>query len=192
VVAYKEAFFDEQDKCLYVVMEYAEKGDLLKAIALRRDLRQRFPEEEVWRAAGMLLSGLQELHRHKIIHRDLKSANVFIAKHGYQLGDFNVSKVLKEGMAVTQTGTPYYASPEIWRELPYNEKSDIWSLGCILYEMCALRPPFVASSMADLAQKVTRGKIDALSKRYSRDLEAFISSMIKVNPAARPSISTLL
>lgn len=111
IVSYKEAIFDEKESCLYIVMEYTEKGDLLKAITLRRELRQYFPENEVWKAAGQMLRGLGELHRHKVIHRDLKSANIFISTYNYKIGDFNVSKVLKESMAHTQTGTPYYASP---------------------------------------------------------------------------------
>lgn len=78
------------------------------------------------------------------MHRDIKSANIFIANGVYKLGDLNVSKVqdTMEKLAYTQTGTPYYASPEVWRDEPYDNKSDIWSLGCVLYEMCTYRPPF--------------------------------------------------
>lgn len=83
--------------------------------------------------------GLKSLHDKKILHRDLKAANIFISSDGrYKLGDLNVSKVLKKGLAYTQTGTPYYASPEVWQDLPYDMKSDIWSLGCVIYEMAAL------------------------------------------------------
>lgn len=65
----------------------------------------------------------------KIMHRDLKSANIFISGGIYKLGDLNVSKIVKNKLAYTQTGTPYYASPEVWRDEPYDNKSDIWSLG---------------------------------------------------------------
>lgn len=93
-----------------------------------------------------------------ILHRDLKSANVFLSKSGHaQLGDMNVSKLAKKGLLLTQTGTPYYASPEVWRDQPYDNKSDIWSLGCVLYEMCALKPPFRADDMEGLFNKVTTG-----------------------------------
>ncbi|XP_051912791.1 serine/threonine-protein kinase Nek2-like [Hippocampus zosterae] len=168
--------------------------ELGTVVMLRRGLWMKIGKgsSEVWKAAGQLLEGLHELHQNKIIHRDLKSANIFISKSSYKIGDFNVSKVLKEGMAITQTGTPYYASPEIWREMPYNEKSDIWSLGCILYEMCALRPPFVATTMADLASKVTRGRFEHISKKYSKELNAFIASMLRVNPHHRPTIAEML
>lgn len=76
------------------------------------------------------------------MHRDLKSANIFKTTAGYKLGDLNVSKVVTGSLAYTQTGTPYYASPEVWRDEPYDCKSDIWSLGCIIFEMAALKPPF--------------------------------------------------
>ena len=88
---------------------------------------------------------LKILHEKNIFHRDLKSANVFINRNGTsKLGDLNVSKVAKKGLLYTQTGTPYYASPEVWRDQPYDSKSDIWSLGCVIYEMTTLKPPFRA------------------------------------------------
>lgn len=93
------------------------------------------------------LSGLKVLHHMKIVHRDIKTANIFISDGLYKLGDLNVSKILDMGLAYTQTGTPYYASPEVWRDQPYDSKSDIWSLGCVIYEMCTLHPPFRAKDM---------------------------------------------
>lgn len=101
-----------------------------------------------------MLSALNVLHQKQIIHRDLKSANIFITQNTYKIADLNVSKLLKHSLAYTQTGTPYYASPEVWQDKPYELKSDIWSLGCILYETAALRPPFTATSMDGLYKKV--------------------------------------
>ena len=92
-----------------------------------------------------MIHGLQALHDLQIVHRDIKSANIMLTKEGVvKLGDLNVSKVSKGALLKTQTGTPYYASPEVWQDKPYNHKSDIWSMGCVLYEMCALYPPFRA------------------------------------------------
>jgi NIMA (never in mitosis gene a)-related kinase len=103
--------------------------------------------------------GLKALHDSKICHRDLKCANVFMTTKGeVKLGDFNVSKVLLKGMLHTQTGTPYYASPEVWQDKPYDTKSDIWSIGCILYEMIAKIPPFKSNSMKELYKKVISAK----------------------------------
>jgi NIMA (never in mitosis gene a)-related kinase 1/4/5 len=89
-----------------------------------------------------IASGLRALHDRRVIHCDMKSANVFITESGYKLADMNVSKVNKSGLIHTQTGTPYYASPEVWRDEPYDNRSDIWSLGIIIYEMAALKLPF--------------------------------------------------
>ena len=98
---------------------------------------------EIWKILLSSLRGLATLHNLKILHRDIKCANIFIMKDGnYKLGDLNVSKVAKKGLVYTQTGTPYYASPEVWRDEAYDIKSDIWSLGCIIYEICALKVIF--------------------------------------------------
>lgn len=97
----------------------------------------------------------------------MKSENIFISDETYKIGDLNVSKVKKNELKQTQTGTPYYASPEVWKDLPYDEKSDIWSLGCVLYEMATFRPPFVAGNMEELYEQVTKGKIKSIPKQYS-------------------------
>ena len=95
-----------------------------------------------------IVRGLRAIHLRKILHRDMKSANIFLFKDMQaKLGDLNVSKIVKKGLSYTQTGTPYYASPEVWKDMPYNEKSDIWSAGCVLYEMITLKPPFLAKDM---------------------------------------------
>ena len=105
-------------------------------------------EGTIWRILIGAVGGLQRLHQMNIFHRDIKSANIFLNKDGSaRLGDLNVSKVAKAGFLYTQTGTPYYASPEVWNDTPYNSKSDIWSLGCVLYESLALVPPFRAKDM---------------------------------------------
>ena len=90
--------------------------------------------------------------------RDIKCANIFLFKNGsVKLGDLNVSKVVKMGLVYTQTGTPYYASPEVWADKPYDYKSDIWSVGCVMYELCALKPPFRGQNLDQLYQCVKKG-----------------------------------
>lgn len=126
-----------------------------------------------------MLLGLKELHDLKIMHRDLKSANVFLMKNGdVKLGDLNVSKVLQAGLCVSQTGTPYYASPEVWKDEPYEFKSDIWSLGCVLFEAVALKPPFRADSMENLFKKVQKGVLGRIPKHFTASLLELLQSMI--------------
>jgi NIMA (never in mitosis gene a)-related kinase len=104
-----------------------------------------------------------------------------------KLGDLNVSKVAKQGLLHTQTGTPYYASPEVWRDLPYDAKSDVWSLGCAFYEAAALRPPFLASGLQELYKKVMAGVYPELPAQYSSDLGTVLKSLLQQRPQDRPS-----
>ena len=94
-------------------------------------------------------------------------------------------------MLYTQTGTPYYASPEVWSDKPYNDKSDIWSLGCVIYEAAALHPPFMASDMKGLYQKVVNGKYPDIPRYYSSDLGELIKLLLVKNPSQRPSCSIM-
>lgn len=138
VVGYKEAFIEEE-KYLCIIMDYADDGDLYQKIIEHQKNKTNFEEDDIWRIFIQMVRGLKSLHQLKILHRDLKSANIFLTKEGEaKLGDLNVSKVAKKGLLYTQTGTPYYASPEVWRDQPYDSKSDLWSLGCVLYEIATL------------------------------------------------------
>ena len=109
-----------------------------------------------------------------------------------KLGDLNVSKVTKKGLGYTQTGTPYYASPEVWKDQPYDAKSDIWSLGCVLYEMITLKPPFRASDMQGLYRKVLKGNYPKIPRSYSQDLANVIKSLLTVSPYSRPTCSIFI
>ena len=109
-----------------------------------------------------------------------------------KLGDLNVSKIVKKGLSYTQTGTPYYASPEVWRDMPYDSKSDIWSLGCVLYEMCALVPPFRADDMQGLYKKVIKGKYPRIPDHFSQEMATVIKFMLQISPSYRPSCDQIL
>ena len=193
VISYKEAFFDEKDSTLGIVMEYADKGDLYQKIVEHKKTAKFFEESDVWRIFIQLVKGLKALHDLKILHRDLKSANVFLCSDGTaKLGDLNVSKVARKGLGYTQTGTPYYASPEVWKDQPYDNKSDIWSLGCVLYEMITLKPPFRAENMEGLFHKVIKGQINKIPDRFSDDLFSIVKLLLQVNSDNRPSCDRIL
>ena len=130
IISYKEAFIDSDPQALCIIMEYADDGDVFQKIVMHQKNNTLFEEEFIWKIFITVVKGLKALHDLEIMHRDLKSANVFLNKDGSsKLGDLNVSKVLDKGLSYTQTGTPYYASPEVWRDEAYDIKSDIWSLG---------------------------------------------------------------
>lgn len=193
LIAFKESFFEEESKTLNIVMEYADDGDIEAKIKYMAKERKLFPEDDVWSYLIQAISGLKSLHDNKVMHRDLKSANLFLTSDkSIKLGDLNVSKLIKKGMAYTQTGTPYYASPEVWADKPYNYKSDIWSVGCIMYEICSLKPPFRAKSLESLYKTVTKGQYDPIPRTYSSDLSRVIGLMLQTNPASRPSCSDIL
>ena len=193
VVSYKEAFFDEKDNTLCIVMEFADRGDLYQKIVQHKKSAIFFEESDIWRIFIQLVKGLKSLHDLKILHRDMKSANVFLFSNGSaKLGDLNVSKVAKRGLGYTQTGTPYYASPEVWKDKPYDNKSDVWSLGCVLYEMITLRPPFRAQNMEGLFNKVCKGQYSRIPDRFSDDLFQVVQFLLQVNPNSRPSCEQIL
>ena len=193
VISYKEAFFDEKDKTLGIVMEFADNGDLYQKIVENKQKKTYFEETEIWKIFIQMVKGLKSLHDLRILHRDLKSANIFLFKNGSaKLGDLNVSKVAKRGLGYTQTGTPYYASPEVWKDLPYDNKSDIWSLGCVLYEMITLHPPFRAKNMKELYKKVLSGEVSKLPSRFSNDLYEIVLLLIQVNSNNRPTCNDIL
>lgn len=131
--------------------------------------KKMIDESVIWRVAFQALKGLETLHNMNVLHRDIKSANIFFTKDQMQvkLADMNVSIVTANGMARTQTGTPYYASPEVWQEKPYSAKCDIWSLGCVLYEMAGLKPPFVSPDLKSLKKTIISGVYKRIPAVYS-------------------------
>ncbi len=193
VISYKESFIDEKDQTLCIVMEYADEGDLFQKITLCKKLHTNFEENDAWKIFIQITKGLHDLHQYNILHRDLKSANVFLFHDGTaKLGDLNVSKIAARGLGCTQTGTPYYASPEVWKDNPYNLKSDIWSLGCLCYEILMLKTPFRAETMEGLFRKVMKGKYPEISKKYSNKFDYVISWMLQLKPEERPNTEDIL
>lgn len=171
-----------------IIMEHADGGDLLQQINLHKKRGTAFQEARLWTLIIQMIQGLKALHDMQVLHRDLKCANVFLCRDGTaKLGDMNVSKVAKAGLVYTQTGTPYYASPEVWKDQPYDSKSDIWSLGCVIYEAVTLRPPFQANDMQGLYKKVIRGMYPELPTPYSADLKSLVRTLLQVNPTLRPT-----
>ncbi|NWU14582.1 NEK3 kinase, partial [Cephalopterus ornatus] len=191
IVAYKESF--EADGHLYIVMEYCDDGDLMQKIKHQRG--NLFPEDMILHWFVQMCLAVKHIHDKRVLHRDIKSKNIFLTKNGkVKLGDFGSARLLAHPMsyACTYVGTPYYVPPEVWESMPYNNKSDIWSLGCILYELCTLKHPFQANSWKHLILKICKGSYSPLPSHYSYELHYLIKQMFKRNPQDRPSASTIL
>ncbi|XP_023780723.1 serine/threonine-protein kinase Nek1 isoform X19 [Cyanistes caeruleus] len=191
IVLYRESF--EENGCLYIVMDYCEGGDLFKKINAQKGIP--FSEDQILDWFVQICLALKHIHDRKILHRDIKSQNIFLTKDGtIQLGDFGIARVLNSTAELARTciGTPYYLSPEICQNKPYNNKSDIWALGCVLYEMCTLKHAFEAGNMKNLVLKIISGPFPPVSMHYSYDLRNLLSQLFKRNPRNRPSVNSIL
>jgi NIMA (never in mitosis gene a)-related kinase len=193
VVSYRESFLDGRTLC--IVMDYAEGGDLFNRVAKQRKAQQNFSEAQIvrWFTQGSL--ALKHLHERHVLHRDLKSQNLFITGSGrLRIGDFGIAKVLDSTAAFAKTtiGTPYYLSPEICQERPYSWSSDVWAMGCILYEMAALRVPFDAANIRALVSKITRGPMPIVPSRYSPELQRLCADLLQREERKRPTSTDVL
>ena len=189
IVKYYDSF--EENGMFFIVMEYCDGGDLAKMIQTSALLS----EAEVLHIFVQIVLAIKYIHDKKILHRDLKCQNIFLTKDGtVKLGDFGIARVLEHTFQLchTQVGTPYYLSPEICEGKNYNSKTDIWSLGCILYELCTLRHAFSAQNMNALFVNIIRGRYDPIPKRFSNELQLLVSRMLTYDSRMRPSINGIL
>jgi NIMA (never in mitosis gene a)-related kinase len=187
-VQYIESFLERES--LHIIMELCEHGDLKQNLKNRKGYLME--ENTIWKYAIQAGLGLQWLHVNRILHRDIKTLNVFLtASDDARIGDLGVARVLSEGtnFANTLIGTPYYLSPELCEEKAYNDKSDVWAYGCVVYEMCTLRPPFDAKNQAALLCKILKGTRDApVPASYSAELHALVDACLQQEAAHRPSM----
>ena len=198
VISFKDVFKDVKLDYFYIVMEYANDGDLSKKIKAQKQKtfgEKYFSEEKILQYFYQICRGLQYIHSKNIIHRDIKSQNIFLMKNGkIKIGDFGIAKALtnSKNNASTVIGTPYYFSPEIINGEPYNYKTDIWSLGVVLYEMCCLKLPFESNNIAQLSIKIMKGKYDPIPNKYSRNMANLIKDMLNLDQKLRPSITEVM
>ena len=193
IIKYYSSFFDEE--ILYIIMEYAELGDLYSLIKHYKKHSKYFDEIDLWKISFEILSGLEYLHSQNIIHRDIKCLNLFITKDRHiKIGDLGVSTITSgiDNLHYTRVGTPLYISPELVKQKPYDYKTDIWSFGCSLYHLACLEPPFTGGNLIVLGNNICKGVPKSLPFKYSNELRAFIDKLLEKKPEDRPSAKEAL
>ncbi|XP_029142645.1 serine/threonine-protein kinase Nek8 [Protobothrops mucrosquamatus] len=191
IIEYYENFLE--DKALMIAMEYAPGGTLAEFIHKRGN--SLLDEETILHFFAQILLALHHVHAKQILHRDLKTQNILLDKHHttVKIGDFGISKILSsKSKAYTVVGTPCYISPELCEGKPYNQKSDIWALGCVLYELASLKRAFEAANLPALVLKIMSGTFAPISDRYSPELRQLILSLLNLDPSKRPPLNEIM
>ncbi|KAL3460626.1 kinase-like domain-containing protein [Aspergillus heterothallicus] len=221
IVAYYHREHLKASQDLYLYMEYCGGGDLSMVIKNLKRTNKYAEEDFVWRILSQLVTALYRCHygtdpaevgsnllgpaskpsglkgkqaQMTILHRDLKPENIFLGTDNtVKLGDFGLSKLMNShDFASTYVGTPFYMSPEICAAEKYTLRSDIWAVGCIMYELCQREPPFNARTHIQLVQRIREGKFAPLPDFYSSELKSVIASCLRVNPDHRPDTASLI
>lgn len=181
--------------CLNMIMEFCGNGDLSKRIKAHRELKTQFDENFIWQVLIQVCCALEHLHQHRILHRDIKPENIFLDAHDQvKVGDLGLGRLLssQSKFAHSTVGTPLYFSPELCEEALYDERSDIWALGCLVYQMTALRPPFLASNQLALAKKIVNEQAKPIPSHFSKDLQFLVHKMLEKDPQKRPDTKQIL
>jgi serine/threonine protein kinase len=194
IIKYMDSFINENN--LVIIVEWAAAGDLKRQLRKAQERQTGFDERIIWKYFSQIADAIQHMHEKRIMHRDLKPANIFLTLDGtVKVGDLGLSRELSENtyQAHSKVGTPLYMSPEVLRGDGYDFKSDIWSIGCLLYELAMLKSPFKSEglNLYSLFQKISQGEYSPLPDRYSDELRRLTYAMISTNPEDRPDIADI-
>jgi NIMA (never in mitosis gene a)-related kinase len=193
IIKYYDSFF--YNGTFNIITEFCPYGDLFGYIKFYKVRGSRIEEKIIWIIFIQLSLGLCYLHSKKILHRDIKTKNIFIKNNlTVKIGDFGIAKILSSTSSYAHTfiGTPYYISPELCKDQPYNDKSDVWALGCVLYELCTLNHPFEGGTQVEIYEKIVTQKFKSINPEYSSDLKKMIDLLLEKDENKRPKMKDIL
>ena len=197
IIRFKEVYKTKAGQ-LCIVMDFADDGDLAEKVKKQKEKCQSlgkmeyFSEDFILNWFTQVCLAVKHVHDRKILHRDINTQNVFMMKNGIvKLGDFGIARVLNSttDMAQSVVGTPYYLSPEIVQSNTYAFTTDIWSLGVLFYELCALKPPFNGHNLHMLAMQIVSGQFSPLPDHFSHEIKSLLQMMLIVDEKQRPNIN---
>jgi serine/threonine protein kinase len=191
IITYRDSFIENNE--LVITLDFCDCGDLGKLVKERSDVATPLTEGDLWSIFSQLCGAVSHMHSHRIMHRDIKPSNVFLSADGVvKLGDLGLSRYFssKTAQAQSMVGTPYYMSPECIRGQPYEWSSDTWSLGCLLYELGALRNPFFRTGLNyyTLGKLITSCEYDPLPAHSSPEIKQLVAAMLQGDASKRPSL----
>ena len=188
IISYYGSFI--RGEVLFIEMEFADEGNLAQVI---NESEEFLPERYILNVFEQITSAISYMHGENILHRDLKTANVFLKRGIVKVADFGISKIMNTKVhAQTILGTPYYFSPEMCEGKEYDEKSDVWAMGCVLGEICCKQKTFSASNLSDLVKKIMSAQFMPLPDGYSEQLQYLLKVLLQINPVDRPTASEVL
>ena len=193
IIKYYDSFF--YNGTFNIITEFCPYGDLFGYIKFYKVRGSRIEEKIIWIIFIQLSLGLGYLHHKKILHRDIKTKNIFIKNNlTVKIGDFGIAKILSSTSSYAHTfiGTPYYISPELCKDQPYNDKSDVWALGCVLYELCTLNHPFEGGTQVEIYEKILTQKFKSINPEYSSELKKMIDLLLEKDERKRPKMKDIL
>lgn len=189
----RDIFYDNYN--VNIITDFAKHSDLHNYIQKYKTKNRKINEKIIWTIFIKCCYGIDYLHQHNIIHRDLKPANILLNENStISIADFGISKIVEKKISsYTMIGTPYYISPEMYSDKNYDKKIDIWSLGCILYEMMTFNVPFQANDILGLKHKIINGiYYKDKSNFYSNELNYMVRYLLNIDPKLRPSIYQII
>ena len=191
ILNHHETFIDNETNTINILMEYIpDSNSIAHKLKANRMNNLVFQESELWHWLIQMLQGLQYLHSNGVVHKHLTCGDLLLTSTGMlKISGFMVQH---KGFRKADIGNDCYVPPEVWKGKLYNYKSDVWNVGCIMYELCTMFPPFKGTTLKELNDNILRGVYMPIPNRYSFDLRKVIQMMLIVNPSKRIAVNDVI